>query len=43
MVVSLADTLPEAMNQTYADVEKISSDSLFHRKDIGWKDLKEWH
>lgn len=43
MVVSLADTLPEAMDLTYHELGKIQSDSLFYRKDIGRKDLKEWH
>lgn len=40
MVVNLADTLPEAMEATYADVEKVHSDSLFYRHDIGRKDLE---
>lgn len=39
MVVSLKDTLPEAMKQTYDDVAKVKSGELFYRTDIGRKDL----
>jgi phosphoribosylamine--glycine ligase len=39
MVVSLADTLEEAFDHTYKEVEKISCDKLFYRTDIGRKDM----
>ena len=37
-LTSLADTLPAAMEKTYAEAEKISFDKMYYRKDIG-KDL----
>lgn len=43
MAVSLADTLPQAMDHTYDEIRKIKSDALFYRNDIGRKDLEEWH
>lgn len=39
MVVSLEDTLEEAMAKTYQELEKIDCDKLFWRSDIGRKDL----
>lgn len=39
MVVSLADTLKEAMDHTYGELNKIACDKLFYRSDIGAKDL----
>ncbi len=40
MLVSLADTLEEAMASTYAQLPKIHCDKLFYRTDIGRKDLE---
>ncbi len=39
MLVSLADTLEEAMAKTYGELPKIHCDKLFYRTDIGRKDL----
>lgn len=41
MVVSLEDTLEQAMAKTYAELEKIQCDKLFYRHDIGKKDLDD--
>lgn len=41
MVVSLEDTLEQAMGKTYAELEKIQCDKLFYRHDIGKKDLDD--
>lgn len=41
MLVSLADDLESAMNMTYSQLDKIHSDELFYRHDIGLKDLEE--
>ena len=38
--VAKADTLEEAYAKAYADVEKIKCDKLFHRNDIGKKDME---
>lgn len=38
-VVNFGDTLQEAYDRTYRDVGKIRSEELFHRKDIGKKEL----
>lgn len=43
MIVSLEDTLPQAMKKTYDELSKVKSDELFYRTDIGRKDLEEWH
>lgn len=40
MVVSLEDDLSKAMDKTYNELNKIHSDALFYRKDIGRKDLR---
>lgn len=39
MVTNMADTLEEAFEKTYADVERIQCDELFYRHDIGRKDM----
>lgn len=39
IVVSKEDTLQEAYDKAYADVEKITCDKLFYRHDIGKKDM----
>ena len=39
MVTTLADTLEQAFEQTYAAVKKIHCDELFYRSDIGRKDM----
>ena len=39
MVVSLEDTLQEAFDHTYAELKKIHCKDLFHRNDIGKKDM----
>lgn len=39
MIVTLEDSLQEAMDHTYKALEKVKSDALFHRNDIGRKDL----
>lgn len=39
IVVGEGNTLQEAKEKAYADVEKIKCDKLFYRKDIGAKDL----
>ena len=40
MVVTLADTLEEAFENTYKEVEQIECKDLFYRSDIGRKDMK---
>jgi len=40
MLVSLADTLEEAYQKTYSEIEKIHCDHLFYRNDIGRKDME---
>lgn len=40
MVVTMADSLQEAMDHTYEEVRKIDCDRLFYRSDIGRKDLE---
>ena len=42
-VVETADTLPEAVAQAYAQVEKVHFGSAFYRKDIGARALKAWN
>ena len=39
MVVTLEDTLEQAFEHTYREVEKIGCDKLFYRTDIGRKDM----
>lgn len=39
IVVGEGNTLQEAKEKAYADIEKIKCDKLFYRKDIGAKDL----
>ena len=39
MVVSLEDTLQAAFDHTYAELEKVHCKDLFHRNDIGKKDM----
>lgn len=39
MVVTLEDTLEDAFAHTYKEVEKVQCDKLFHRNDIGRKDM----
>lgn len=39
MVVTLEDTLEEAFKHTYSELEKIECKELFHRNDIGRKDM----
>ena len=39
IVVSEAPTLEEAYAKAYAEVEKVDCDRLFHRTDIGRKDM----
>ena len=39
IVVGEGNTLQEAKEKAYADIEKIKCDKLFYRKDIGVKDL----
>lgn len=39
MVVTMEDSLPEAFEHTYREVEKVRCPKLFHRTDIGRKDL----
>ncbi len=39
MVVTLEDTLEEAFKHTYSEIEKIQCKDLFHRNDIGKKDM----
>lgn len=39
MVVTLEDTLEEAFNHTYKELEKVHCKDLFHRNDIGKKDM----
>lgn len=39
MVVTMEDSLPEAMAHTYEEVKKVSCPDLFYRTDIGKKDL----
>lgn len=39
IVVNKGDTLQEAFDRAYADVEKIDCDKLFYRHDIGKKDM----
>lgn len=39
MVVTMEDSLPEAMQHTYDEVKKIRCGKLFYRTDIGKKDL----
>lgn len=39
IVVDKADTIEEAYNKAYSDVEKIKCDKLFYRHDIGKKDM----
>ena len=38
-VTAMGDTLQEAYEHAYHDVEKIHCDKLFYRKDIGKKDM----
>lgn len=40
LVVQEADTLEEAYDKAYKDVDKIHCDKLFYRHDIGKKDMK---
>lgn len=39
MVVTLEDTLEKAFEHTYAEIDKIECAELFHRTDIGRKDM----
>ena len=39
MVVTLEDTLESAFNHTYKELEKVHCKDLFHRNDIGKKDM----
>ena len=39
-VVATADTLPEAIEKAYADVEKVHFHNAFYRRDIGKKALE---
>ena len=39
MVVSLEDTLQAAFDHTYKELEKVHCKDLFHRNDIGKKDM----
>lgn len=39
IVVSKEDTLQEAYDKAYADIEKVKCDKLFYRHDIGKKDM----
>lgn len=41
MVTTMADTLEEAFEKTYKEVEKIKCSDLFYRHDIGRKDMVE--
>ncbi len=41
MVVTMEDSLEEAMARTYAELDKIQCDKLFWRHDIGKKDLDD--
>jgi phosphoribosylamine---glycine ligase len=39
MIVTLEDTLESAFNHTYKELEKVHCKDLFHRNDIGKKDM----
>ena len=39
-VVSVGDTLYDAINQTYEDIQKIYFDNMYFRRDIGEKGLR---
>ena len=41
-VTAVGETLPEAIEKSYAMVEKINFDNAFYRRDIGAKALKAW-
>ena len=41
-VTAIGDTLPEAVEKSYAMVEKIHFDNAFYRRDIGARALKAW-
>lgn len=41
-VTAIGDTLPEAIEKSYAMVEKIHFDNAFYRRDIGARALKAW-
>ncbi len=41
-VTAGGETLPEAVNNAYAAVEKIGFRGMHHRKDIGQKGLRRW-
>ena len=39
-VVSVGNTLCDAINQTYEDIQKIYFDNMYFRRDIGEKGLR---
>ncbi len=41
-VTAIGDTLPEAIEKSYAMVEKVNFDNAFYRRDIGAKAMKAW-